>query len=64
MESTIFPRISCLGPSVSEIPETGVDGGNTLSQKIAEATRCTIIRLDIHLNGMVDQADMTHSLTV
>ena len=45
-------------------PAPGVDGGNELSQKITEATRCTIINLDISLNGMVDRADLTSSLTV
>ena len=49
---------------MSESPAPGVDGGNALSQKMAEETRCTIISLDIFLNGMVDQADLTRSLTV
>ena len=49
---------------MSDSPEPGVDGGNSLSQKMAEATRCTIMRLDIRLNGMVDRADLTRSLTV
>ena len=49
---------------MSDSPAPGVDGGNALSQKMAETTRCTIIRLDICLNGMVDQADMTCSLIV
>ena len=42
----------------------GVDGGNALSQKMAKATICTIIRLDIRLNSMVDWAYLTRSLMV
>ena len=49
---------------MSDSPAPGVDGGNALSQKMAEAKRCTLISLDIHLNGMVAQADLTRSLTV
>ena len=49
---------------MSESPAPGVDGGNELSQKMEEATRCTITSLDICLNGMVARADMTRSLTV
>ena len=49
---------------MSDSPVPGVDGGNELSQKMAEATRCTIIRLDIRLNGIVAWADLTRSLTV
>ena len=43
-------------------PAPGVDGGNLLSQKMVEVTRYTIISLDVHLNGMVDQADLMCSL--
>ena len=49
---------------MSESPTPGVDGENALIKKMAEATGCTIIRLDICLNGLVAQADLTHSLTV
>ena len=49
---------------MSGSPATGIYGGNTLIQKMPEATRCTIINLDIRLNGMVAQADLTRSLTV
>ena len=49
---------------MSDSPAPGVDGGNALSQKMEEAKRCTIISLDIFLNGIVDQADLTRSLTV
>ena len=35
-----------------------------MSQNMAEATRCTIMSLYIHLNGMVALADLTCSLTV
>ena len=35
-----------------------------MSEKMTEATRFTIISLDIRLNGMVAQADMTRFLTV
>ena len=45
-------------------PAPGVDGGNSLIQKMTDATRCTIIRLDIRLNGMMTRADLTRSLTV
>ena len=48
---------------MSDIPAPGVDGGNSLIQKMAEATRCTIISLDIRLNGVVAQVDLTPSLT-
>ena len=44
---------------MSDNPALGVDGGNSLSQKMAETKICTIISLDIRLNGMVDQADIT-----
>ena len=37
----MFPRISCPGTFLSDSPVPGVDGGNSLSQKMAEATRCT-----------------------
>ena len=49
---------------MSDSPASGVDGGNASSQKMAEATRCTIISLGICLNGMVARADLTRSLTV
>ena len=49
---------------MSESPVPGVYGGKSLIQKMAYATRCTIISLDIRLNGMVDRADLTRSLTV
>ena len=49
---------------MSDSPVPGVDGVNALMQKMAEATRCTITSLDIHLNGMVDWVDMTRSLKV
>ena len=49
---------------MSESPAPGVDGGNSLSQKMAEATGCNIISLDIRLNGMVARADLTRSLMV
>ena len=41
-----------MGPFVSDSPAPGVYGGKSLSQKIAEATRLTIISLDTRLNGM------------
>ena len=43
---------------MSDSPAPGVDGVNALSQKMAEATRFTIISLDIHL------ADLKLSLRV
>ena len=49
---------------MSDSPDTGVDGGNALIQKMAEAKIFTIISLDICLNSMVDRADLTRSLTV
>ena len=49
---------------MSDSPDTGVDGGNALIQKMAETTRCTIISLDIHLNGILAWADLTRSLMV
>ena len=49
---------------MSDSPVTGVDGGNSLIQKMAEATRCTIISLDISLNGMVARSGLMRSLTV
>ena len=49
---------------MSDSPATGVDEGNKLTQKLAEATRCTIISLDTHLNGMAARRDLTRSLTV
>ena len=49
---------------MSDSPAPGVDGGNELIQKMAEATRCTIIRLYICLNGIVTQVDLTRSLTI
>ena len=55
--------MSCPGPFVSDSPVPSVYGGNALIPKMAEATRCTIISLDIRLNGMVAQADLTCSLT-
>ena len=63
-QSTVFPRISCLGPFLSGSPAPGVDGGYILSQKMAEVTRYTIASLDIHLGGMVAWADLKRSLTV
>ena len=62
--STVFPRISCLGPFVSDSDLPGVDGRNTLRQKMAEATLCTIVSLDVRLNSMVAWVDLTRSLTV
>ena len=53
-----------MGTFVSDSPAPGVDGGNKSIQKTEEATRSTIISLDICLNGMVDRADLTRSLTV
>ena len=47
MYSSIFPSISGLGPFVYDIPAPSVDGGNSLSQNIAEAKGFTIISLDI-----------------
>ena len=38
--------------------------GNALIKKISEATRCTIMILDICLNGMVDRVDMSCYLIV
>ena len=38
------------GTFLSDSPVPGVDGVNALIQKTAEATRCTIMRLDISLN--------------
>ena len=52
------------GPFVSDSPAPGVDGGNSLNQKMAEATRFTITSLGVCLNGMVDREDLTRSLTV
>ena len=49
---------------MSDSPATSIDGGHLLSQKMAEATRYTIISLDIRLNGMVVQEDLTRSLPV
>ena len=49
---------------MSDSPELGDDGGKSLSQKMAEATICTIISLDICLTGMVARVDLTCSLTV
>ena len=49
---------------MSGIPAPGVDGGNILSQNTAEATRFNTIGLDIRLNEMVYQSDLTLSLTV
>ena len=49
---------------MSDSPAPGVDGGNALSQKMVEATRCTIMSLGINLNGMVAWADLMRSLTV
>ena len=47
-----------------DIPEPGVDGGNSLSQNMADVTRFTIISLDIIVNGMAARADLARSLTV
>ena len=52
------------GTFVSDITTPGFDGGNALNEKMAEATRCIIISLDIRLNGMVAWSDLTRSLTV
>ena len=49
---------------MSDSPAPGVYGGNALSQKMAGTTRCTIISLDIRLNGMVAWADLMRYLTV
>ena len=49
---------------MSDSPETGVEGVNTLSQKVAEAKICTIIRLYIHFSRIVTQADLMRSLAV
>ena len=49
---------------MSDSPMPGVDGVNALSQKMSEATICTIISLGIRLNGMVAWVDLTRSLTV
>ena len=49
---------------MSDSPAPGVDGGNVLIQKMAKATRCTIIILDICLNSIVYRADLTRYLTV
>ena len=49
---------------MSDSPAPGVDGGDSLSQKMAEAKICTIMSLDIRLNGMVAHADLIRSLTV
>ena len=49
---------------MSDSPAPGVYGGKSLIQKTAEATICTIISLDIRLNGVVARADLTRSLTV
>ena len=49
---------------MSDSPEPGVDGGNASSQKMSEATRYTIMSLDISSNGMVAWADLTRSLMV
>ena len=49
---------------MSDSPSPGVDQGNILSQKMAEVTICTIIRLNIRLNGMVARADLTRSSTI
>ena len=59
----MFPSISCPGPFLFDSPVPGVDGVFTLSQKMEEATRCTIMSLDIRVNSMVDQAGLTRSLT-
>ena len=56
--------ISCPVHFLSESPASDVDGGNALSQKMAEAKICTLVMLDICLNGMVDRVDLTRSLTV
>ena len=49
---------------MSDSPVPGVDGVNALIQNMAEATRCTIMILDIFLNDMVHQVDMTGSFKV
>ena len=49
---------------MSDSPSPGVDGGNALIQKMAEAKIFTIIGLDIRLNGIVARADLTRSLMV
>ena len=49
---------------MSDGPAPGIDGGNALSQKVVEATRCNIMSLDIRLNGMVAWTELTCSLTV
>ena len=49
---------------MSDTPALGVDGGNSLSQKMVEATRCTVISFNIRLNGMMSWADLTRPLTV
>ena len=60
----IIPSTIFLTPFVYYSPAPGVDGGDSLSQKIAEATRFTIISLYTHLNVMVPWADLMQSLTV
>ena len=52
------------GTFVSDSPAPGVDDGNALIPKTEEATRFTIISLDIRFNRMVAWADLTCSLTV
>ena len=52
------------GPLVLDSPLPGFDGGKSFSQKIAVATICIIINLEISLKGMAARADQTGSLTV
>ena len=54
---------SCLGPFMLDSPAPGFDGGNSFSKKIAEATRWTIIHLDISLKGIDSWAEWTRSFT-
>ena len=49
---------------MSDSPATCVDGGNALSQNMAEETIFTIIILDTHLNGMAAWADLMRYSTV
>ena len=52
------------GPLVLDSPLPGFDGGKSFSQKIAVATICIIINLEISLKGMDEWADRTCSLMV
>ena len=58
------PRTIFTGLLVLDSPAPGFDRGKSFSQKIAVATRWTIVNLDIRLKIMDAQADQTRSLTV